>query len=135
MDFSTELRRFLFNNGLGAYVRFSEFLVEFIGLVLVAFVLTRIAASLLRKRNYTNSEVLAVIPAFALYGLVRFYMLAWKGLSPRRTFFADLVLFALALGVCWAIQERREEKRERIKEYQARKLMEPEDREKARALE
>ena len=135
MDISAELRRFLFNNGLGAYARFSDFLVEFIALVLIAFVLTRIAASLLRKRNYTNSEVLAVIPAFALYGLVRFYMLLWKGLSPGRTFFADLVLFALALGVCWAIQEKREENRAMRKEYQARKLKEPENQEQARALE
>ena len=119
MNFSATLRRFLLENNMGAYTVFADFLVEFLFLVVVAFVLMRISAAGFRMWNYRNSEILAIIPSFAVYALAQFSPLFWHGLSPGRQYYGTLVLYVLALGVCWTIQERREDKRRRRAEDQA----------------
>ena len=121
VSISSALRRFLFDNNMGKYADFADFLVEFLFLVVIAIALMRISAAWLRKWKYTNSEILAIIPSFAVYALVRTYVQLWYGLSFGRQYYGTLVLFALSLGICWSIQERREEKRQSRAEYQAKK--------------
>jgi len=122
VNISSALRRFLIDNKMGAYASFAGFLVEFLFLFVIAFVLMRISAAWLRKWNYKNSEILAIIPSFAVYALVRIFVLYWYGLSPGRQDYGTLILYSLALGVCWSIQDRRQEKRMRRAEYLAKKL-------------
>lgn len=79
---------------------FSAFAFEFLRLIVVALVATRVAAHGLRKWKSSETELIAQLTVIMTYCLCWMYLIPLSGVTSLKKTMADSLLFFLALGIC-----------------------------------
>ena len=73
--------------------------VEFLGLVIHAFILTRIIGYLLRKWGVKNPDTMALAPAFGVFAVVQFFAVDFGAFMGEVVFSTALAMYIPALGI------------------------------------